>query len=169
MPSPRTSRSRRPRSIPNGTDSHQPDSFIQVRAHLAVTQVRVPVPTQAKPTFPSVVGSAECDGAISCAAGIMASSLAKPVQGCLYTAEGTSVDHSRSCACCGGIGGRHPHPGDNRLPVGGRWCDPVDPGRHGSCSRRTQALLLNRDLPAGRHETNPRGHVMDSVHKKEGR
>src|ERR1035437_7970516 len=88
-------------------------------------------------------------GGISCAAGLMASSLAKPVQGCPCTVEGTSVDHSRSCACCGGIGGRHPHPGDNRLPVGGRWCDPVDPRRHGPRRRWTQALLLNRDLPAG--------------------
>ena len=50
--------------------------------------------------------------------------------------------------CCW-IDGRHPHPEDNRLPVGGRWCDPVDPRRHGPRRRWTQALLLNRDLPAG--------------------
>jgi hypothetical protein len=33
---------------------HGTRDILQVRAHLAVTQVRVPVPTQAKPPFPSV-------------------------------------------------------------------------------------------------------------------
>jgi hypothetical protein len=61
------------------TDSHQPDSYIQVRAHLAVTQVRAPVPPQANRLSRQLPAEAECDGGISCAPALMASSLAKPV------------------------------------------------------------------------------------------
>src|SRR5450631_2209178 len=81
---------------------------------------------------------------------LMASSLAKLVQGYPCTLEGTSIDHSRNRACGRGSRRRHTHSRDHRRHPGGDWRDPLGPGLHGPRRRRTQALLLTETLPAGR-------------------